>query len=122
MNGRFNENIRFSILKELVLSRKSRSNSNFQQEFIHLENAHILGQQSTYWHTKVHVLMLLWAKRQANRKEFTGQIIRIAGAFTKTAVGLVPEGNTGGTNISPFKVLHVNPKYAQAIARAKSLR
>ena len=99
MNGRFNENIRFSILKELVLSRKSRSNSNFHQE-----------------------LMLLWAKRQANRKEFTGQIIRIAGAFTKTAVGLVPEGNTGGTNISPFKVLHVNPKHAQAIARAKALR
>ncbi|WP_288389267.1 DUF3703 domain-containing protein, partial [uncultured Alteromonas sp.] len=34
--------------------------------------------------------------------------IRIVGAATKTAIGLVPKGNTGGTDISPFKRLPIS--------------
>lgn len=29
-----------------------------ENAFTHLERAHVLGQESTYWHVKVHVLML----------------------------------------------------------------
>jgi len=43
-----------------------------------------------------------------------GQVVRLVGAFTKTAIGLVPIGNTGGANISPFKSLPVS-KANQAI-------
>ena len=88
--------------------------------FIHLENAHVLGQESTWWHVRVHYLMFLWALDQQNIKEAIGQIIRILGAATKTAIGLVPAGNTGGANISPFKRLPVNPALQAAISKAKS--
>jgi len=83
-----------------------------------IENAHVLGQASTYLHTKVHVLMLLWAMRQVNFKEGLGQIMRIVGAATKTAIGFIPAGNTGGSNVSPFKVLPVPPKLAAIITKA----
>jgi hypothetical protein len=36
-----------------------------------------------------------------------GQLIRIVGAATKTAIGWVPRGNTGGSNVSPFKPMAV---------------
>jgi len=63
-------------------------------DFQHLENAHVLGQKSTYWHVKVHWLMLLLAVRNLETKEIFGQIFRMVGAATKTAIGLVPAGNT----------------------------
>jgi hypothetical protein len=36
-------------------------------------------------------------------RELFGQAVRIIGAATKTIFGLVPVGNTGGSNVSPFK-------------------
>jgi hypothetical protein len=49
-------------------------------------------------------------------------LLRIAGAATKTAIGLVPHGNTGGTNISPFKRLPVPPELEQVIQSARTDR
>lgn len=86
-------------------------------EFSHLENAHVLGQASTFLHTKVHILMLLWAVRQLNIKEGLGQVMRIVGAVTKAAIGFNPFGNEGGTNVSPFKVLPVTPKLVTILAK-----
>jgi hypothetical protein len=51
--------------------------------------------------------MLLWAVRHRILREAAGQVLRIVGAATKTALGLVPNGNTGGSNISPFKPLPI---------------
>ena len=89
------------------------------RSFGRLERAHVLGQASTIQHVRVHIQMLLWAWRERSAKEFFGQVFRIAGAATKTAVGLVPEGNTGGANISPFKRLPVSADLATVIASAK---
>jgi hypothetical protein len=105
---------------ELGNGRRSRSVGDTQQEFIHLERAHVLGQESTYWHVKVHVSMLLWATRNRSVRETLGQIFRIVGAATKTAFGLVPQGNTGGANVSPFKKMPIEPELATLIHRAKS--
>ena len=105
--------------KELELASKARRNKNFDQEFRHLENAHILGQASTYLHTKVHCLMLLWGLRQKQPKEVFGQLLRIIGAFSKTAFGLVPEGNTGGSNVSPVKTMALSKEHSLIISRAK---
>ena len=97
-----------------------RSAGEFSQEFTHLERAHVLGQESTYWHVKVHVLMLAWATRNGSVREALGQIFRIVGAATKTAFGLVPQGNTGGANVSPFKKMPISQDLATLIQRAKS--
>jgi Protein of unknown function (DUF3703) len=91
-----------------------------ERAFGRLERAHVLGQASTVQHVRVHIQMLLWAWRERSAKEFVGQVMRIAGAATKTAVGLVPDGNTGGANISPFKRLPVSAELAVVIANAKN--
>jgi|TARA_B110000238_G_C15943047_1_gene359843 hypothetical protein len=64
--------------------------------------------------------MLLWALRNLKLKEIFGQTFRIISAATKTFFGLVPQGNTGGTNVSPFKVMPIKPEHQLIIDNAKS--
>jgi hypothetical protein len=75
--------------------------------FRHLERAHVLGQSSTYQHTRVHWLMLKHGFRERDPKEVVGQVLRIGGASTKTPLGIYPKGNTGGSNASPFKPMPI---------------
>jgi Protein of unknown function (DUF3703) len=103
----FSKSIAPAIALEIESAKKARLTSDPRTEFQHLERAHVLGQASTVHHVRVHVLMLLWGLRNKQIKEALGQIFRITGAATKTAFGLVPSGNTGGTNISPFKRLPI---------------
>jgi len=88
-------------------------------EFKHLENAHVLGQESTYWHIKVDVLMLVWAVRNSKLKECFGQLFRIAGAAVSTPLGLVPKGNTGGANVGPFRTMPISTEHQEIIVRSK---
>jgi hypothetical protein len=50
-----------------------------------------------------------------------GQIFRIFRAVTKTIFGQIPSGNTGGSNVSPFKRTPISPELQLIInaARAK---
>ncbi|AMJ97336.1 hypothetical protein AVL55_03660 [Alteromonas macleodii] len=116
----FTRNIRPYVEEELALARSEQNFGNKAEAFAHLENAHVLGQASTRLHVKVHVHMLLWAVKQGNIGEFFGQIFRIAGAATKTAFGLVPHGNTGGANVSPFKAMPIKPNLDTIIKKARS--
>ena len=100
--------------------KQAEQAENPELEFRCLENAHVLGQESTYWHVKVHWLMLLWAVRNLEMKEVFGQIFRIVGAATKTAIGLVPAGNTGGANVSPFKRMPIKREHQAIIEKVKS--
>ena len=84
--------------------------------FHRLERAHVLSQVSTLEHVRVHWHMLMWGIRQRSAKEVAGQVLRIAGAATKTAVGLVPQGNTGGANVSPFRSMPVSKDLADILA------
>ena len=120
MHSTFTKRIASYIKSELEDAKRARSAGNFSQEFTHLERAHVLGQESTYWHVKVHVLMLVWAIRNGSAREALGQVVRIVGAATKTAFGLVPQGNTGGANVSPFKKMSISPELSALIQRAKS--
>ena len=119
MSAKFNRNIRPFVEAELTLARVARISGHYTNEFMHLENAHVLGQPVTFLHVKVHCLMLMWAVRQKNPHEIFGQLFRIIGAATKTGIGLVPRGNTGGANISPFKALPLKPSHAAIITSAR---
>ena len=103
----FRTRIRPFVEAELIQARDMRLAQNYDVEFHHLERAHILGQASTIEHVRVHALMLVWALRQRRLRELFGQVIRIIGAATKTIFGLVPIGNTGGSNVSPFKPMPI---------------
>ena len=116
----FTRNIRPYVEEELALARNEQNYGNKAEAFAHLENAHVLGQASTRLHVRVHVQMLLWAVKQGNIGEFFGQLFRIAGAATKTVFGLVPHGNTGGANVSPFKAMPIKPDLNTIIKKARS--
>ncbi|MFL1452840.1 DUF3703 domain-containing protein [Marinobacter sp. GN3S48] len=116
----FSQRIAPYVEAELADAVQARSVGNPQQEFTHLERAHVIGQESTYWHVKVHVLMLVWAVRNHSVREALGQVLRIVGAATKTAFGLVPQGNTGGANVSPFRKMPIAPELAALIQKARS--
>ena len=120
MANTFSKNITQFVISELELAAQARDSGNITAEFRCLENAHVLGQESTYWHVKVHILMFMWACRNFKPKELLGQAFRIVGAVTKTVFGLVPQGNTGGANVSPFKAMPVKPEYEAIINSAKS--
>ena len=120
MQRTFSQRVASYVEAELADAKRARSAGDTQQEFAHLERAHVLGQESTYWHIRVHVLMLVWATRNRSVREALGQAFRIVGAATKTAFGLVPQGNTGGANVSPFKKMPIAPELATLIQKAKS--
>jgi len=95
---------------EIAAAEQSKSIGDIEEEFKHLERAHILGQNSTLLHTKTHILMMFWGIRQSNIQELAGQVFRIFGAVTKTIFGQIPSGNTGGSNVSPFKRTPISPE------------
>jgi Protein of unknown function (DUF3703) len=116
----FRAKIRPYIDAELTEAARQRTLGNVTAEFHRLERAHILGQPSTTEHVRIHGRMLVWAVRNGDSREFIGQVIRIAGAATKTIFGLVPTGNTGGANVSPVKPMPVPPDL-EAILTAANL-
>lgn len=117
--SRFSRNIAPHVKKELQRAHRAERRGHLPQSFKHLENAHVLGQYSTYWHTATHWQMLCFGIRHKDPREVRGQMLRIVGAISKTALKLLPAGNTGGSNISPFKVLSVDPALQQLINDAR---
>jgi hypothetical protein len=102
---------------ELAAAAQAESDGDPHLAFRHLERAHILGQNSTWLHTQTHILMMRWGWRHPSSREVAGQLFRIVGAATKTAFGLVPAGNTGGANVSPFRRMPV-PRDLQTLMNA----
>ncbi len=120
MRGNYTRNVKPAIEAELARAVLARAEGRPDREFTHLENAHVIGQKSTRWHVRVHGLMLVWAIRNRRPREVFGQVFRLVGAATKTAVGLVPEGNTGGANVSPFRAMPIKAEHAEIIRKAGS--
>lgn len=116
----YGRNIRPYVEAELRAAAEAESQGNAERAFAHLERAHVLGQASTALHVRVHWRMLLWGARQRSARECVGQIVRIVGAATKTAIGMVPSGNTGGSNVSPVEVMPVSPELEQLIRQAQA--
>ena len=115
--GTFADNIRPHVDAELLAAGRDS-----QDGFAHLERAHVLGQASTREHVRVHWHMMRWAWRHRDAKEFAGQLVRITGAATKTFIGLVPSGNTGGSNVSAVRPMPVDPELAAIIEKARGAR
>jgi len=99
----FGTRIRPYVTRELEQATAAERDGDFSLAFEHLERAHVLGQTSTREHVRVYWEMLRWGAGQGELREVAGQILRLIGASTLTALGFVPSGNTGGSNISAFR-------------------
>lgn len=118
----FGIRIRTHVDAELAASRAAERAGDASAAFHHLERAHVLGQRSTVQHVRVHIAMLVWGLRNHKAREVFGQFTRVTGAATKTWLGFVPQGNTGGANVSPFKPMAIPDDLAELIEVARSPR
>lgn len=85
------------------------------EAFRHFERAHILGQRRTLLHVRAHVAMLRVARRRRDKREILGQLKRIVAAALFSRIW-VPEGNTGGANVSAVEPMPI-PEDLQRILR-----
>jgi len=113
--GNFADNIRPYVDAEFAAAARDPEHG-----FGHLERAHVLGQASTREHVRVHWRMLTWALKHRDAREFFGQVIRLTGAATKTFIGMVPTGNTGGSNVSAVRPMPIDPELAAIIDKARN--
>ncbi|WP_019142961.1 DUF3703 domain-containing protein [Noviherbaspirillum massiliense] len=115
----FGKRIRPHVTAEISRADRAEREGYAGRAFLHLERAHVLGQASTREHVRVHWRMLVWGWRRRDMREVAGQLLRLVGAATKTAIGFIPSGNTGGANISPVKRLPVPADLVAIIQAAK---
>lgn len=99
--------LRENIAAEIAEADRLAREAQLTQAFRHLERAHVLGQASTYEHTRVHWRMFKIGLRMHSAREIWGQVIRIIGAATKTPLGIYPRGNTGGADVWFFKPMPI---------------
>ncbi len=86
-----------------------------------LERAHVLGQSLTGEHTRIHWHMLRLGIMMKKPREVIGQLLRIAGAVTKTPFGIYPKGNTGGSDVYFFRSMPVPDDLKQVLQKAGRL-
>ena len=106
---------RVAFNKEISLAKEFIAQGELDTGFTHLERAHVIGQAFVFPHTLTHWLMLKLAWQRRQPAAAFGQLIRIFLGALGSAIGSVPVGNTGGTDISMFKRLPIAPELQRII-------
>jgi hypothetical protein len=112
--------LRAAYRSELDAGYASLKSGDFAEAFRRFERAHILGQRRTRLHVRAHVAMLRVAWTRRDKRELAGQSARIVAAALFSRIW-VPEGNTGGANVSALKPMPV-PEDLQRILRQNQPR
>jgi hypothetical protein len=95
---------------EIALAKELIAKGELEASFAHLERAHVIGQAFVVPHATSHWLMLSVEFRRRRTMAALGQVARIVLGMLGSAVGAVPVGNTGGTDVSMFKRMAVAPE------------
>jgi len=96
-----------SFNSEIAQAKSLIASGDLAASFAHLERAHVIGQDCVVPHVTSHWLMFLIELQRRRLAAILGQAIRIVLGALGSAVGIVPTGNTGGTNVSMFKRMPV---------------
>lgn len=110
-----NTQVRQAFDTEMKVAKEFFAKGDLEKSFKHLERAHVLGQLYVVPHVKSHWWMLKVGFCRASVQEILGQTVRIIFGALGSAVGIVPVGNTGGTNISMFARLPIQPDIAKIL-------
>jgi hypothetical protein len=100
---------------EITLARGFIAAGDLASSFEHLERAHVIGQAFVVPHARAHWLMLTVELRRRRPVAAFGQIIRIVLGALGSAVGVVPVGNTGGSDVSMFRRMPVAPELQELV-------
>lgn len=101
------EVLKIFIMREFKSGKTCFKEKRFSEAFFHFERAHILGQKNVLFHTFAHLWMLRVALANRDFKEIVGQIFRIPTGFLGSIFGIVPIGNSGGSNVNPFQSMPI---------------
>jgi hypothetical protein len=112
MSPRLNQ----AIETEYALARQAEVGGRAAEAFHHLERAHILSQRHTFAHVRSHLRMWGWAWRQRQPREIFGQTTRILAAALFSRIW-VPEGNTGGANVSAIQPMPIPADLRDLLSR-----
>ncbi len=104
--------------REIARAKQLMASGHHDDAFPHLERAHVLGQAHVRWHVLCHWLMLKVAIRRGEPSAAIGQVTRIVLGALGSAVGKVPTGNTGGSNVSMFKQMSIDSDLSRAMEGA----
>lgn len=96
-----------AIENELLLGRQLLARDAADAAFRHFERAHILSQRRTWDHVRSHAWMWLAGWRRGDAREVLGQTLRMLAALLFSRIW-VPEGNTGGANVSALRPMPVS--------------
>lgn len=100
---------------EIAQAKSFIASGNLEAGFARLERAHVIGQEYVLPHVTSHWLMFRVELRRRRPAAVLGQLTRIVVGALGSTVGVVPTGNTGGTNISMFKRLPIDNELQQII-------
>jgi len=103
-----NENLKKNFYRHINLAKKLIDQESFDEAFSALEVAHVLGQRYIIPHTLSHLYMLKIGLLKRDFKEVLGQLFRVPTGILGSAIGILPTGNTGGSNVSPFKKMNIS--------------
>lgn len=92
---------------EMAKARMLLAAGRLTAAFGHLERAHVIGQAHVIPHVTSHWWMFRVELRRRRPAALVGQLARIILGALSSAVGVIPAGNTGGTDISMFKRMPV---------------
>lgn len=115
-----NSRRRLAFDQEIQRGRERMAAGDLARAFHHLERAHVIGQTFVGPHSKTHWLMLELEIRRRDVAAVIGQVVRLVLGAIGSAVGVVPVGNTGGSNISMFKRLPIAPDLQEIIDDSSS--
>lgn len=87
----------------------------YDEAMWHLERAHVLGQRFVAPHVLVHWLMFRVAVGRREPAAAMGQLVRIALGAVGSAIGVVPIGNTGGSDVDMFQPMPISPDLASVM-------
>lgn len=113
-----NPNLQAAIARELSQARRHLDEGAFDAAFVHLERAHVLGQSRTRAHVRTHALMLELELRRREPFAAFGQLLRLVLGAAGSALGILPLGNTGGSNVGMFTRMPVAPELARIMRSA----
>ena len=100
---------------EIALAKEFIEKGELEAGFAHIERAHVIGQAFVVPHARSHWLMLKVEVRRRRPIAVFGQTVRIVLGVLGSAVGVVPVGNTGGSDISMFKRMPIEPELQNII-------
>jgi Protein of unknown function (DUF3703) len=100
--------------QERRAAQVARQLTHTEDEWRHLERAHVLSQPMAVAHVRTHVAMLGYGIRHRDRREVIGQLVRLVVAAPGTWTRRYPVGNTGGAKVNAMKPMRI-PDDLQAV-------